>query len=126
MAIYGLGTDIIEIARLEKQLAKSDKLAKRILTEMEYDLFNQHKSPARYLAKRFAAKEAAVKAIGIGIGNGIGWQQMEVSNLESGQPVIKFSGYFAELCKQQGITSSFISISDEQRYAVATVVLETQ
>ena len=126
MAIFGIGTDIIEIARIEKQLSKSDRLAKRILTEAEFDIFSQHGSPARYLAKRFAAKEAAVKAIGIGIGNGIGWQQMAISNLESGQPIIKFSGGFADLCTEHGINSSFISISDEQHYAVATVILETR
>lgn len=124
MAIAGMGTDIIEIARLEKQLAKSDKLAKRILTESEFSVFEQHAHPARFLAKRFAAKEAAVKAIGIGIGNGISWQHVEVRNLESGQPVLHFSGYFAELCEQRGIQHSFISISDEQNYAVATVILE--
>lgn len=124
MAIAGLGTDIIEIARLEKQLAKSDKLAKRVLTEKEFSIFEKHLHPARYLAKRFAAKEAAVKAIGIGIGNGISWQHVEVQNLESGQPVLEFNGHFADLCEQRGITQSFVSISDEQHYAVATVVLE--
>ncbi len=125
MAIFGIGTDIIEIVRLEKHLEKSDKLAKRILTESEFDIFSRHNTPARYLAKRFAAKEAAVKAIGIGIGNGMSWQHMEVSNLESGQPVMTFNGYFAEMCEKLGVKKSFLSISDEQHYAVATVVLET-
>lgn len=124
MTIKGIGTDIIEIARLEKQLEKSDKLAKRILTEYELEIFTEHSNPARYLAKRFAAKEAAVKAIGIGIGNGISWQQVEVQNLESGQPVLKFNGYFAEVCQQMGVNSSHISISDERHYAMATVILE--
>ena len=124
MPIRGIGTDIIEIARLEKQLEKSDRLARRILTESEMAIFASHSTPARYLAKRFAAKEAAVKAIGIGIGNGISWQQVEVQNLESGQPVLKFSGYFAEVCEKAGINTSHISISDEQHYAVATVILE--
>lgn len=124
MAIKGIGTDIIEIARLEKQLEKSDKLAKRILTEYEMEIFTEHATPARYLAKRFAAKEAAVKAIGIGIGNGISWQQVEVQNLDSGQPVLKFNGYFAEMCRKMGVNSSHISISDERHYAMATVILE--
>lgn len=124
MAIVGIGTDIIEIVRIEKQLAKSERLAQRILTETELAIFSEHAYPARFLAKRFAAKEAAVKAIGTGIGNGISWQHIEVSNLASGQPVIAFSGHFASLCKEQGINSSFVSLSDEQHYAVATVILE--
>ncbi|WJG08715.1 holo-ACP synthase [Aliiglaciecola sp. LCG003] len=124
MAIVGLGTDIVEIARLEQQLAKSDRLAVRILTEYEMEIFEQHSYPVRYLAKRFAAKEAAVKALGTGIGHGISWQHIEVQNLDKGQPVLSLSGYFAELCEQRGINSVHVSISDEQHYAVATVLLE--
>ena len=124
MAIVGIGTDIVEIARIEKQLAKSQRLAERVLTPDELAIFTQHPFPARYLAKRFAAKEAAVKAIGIGIGNGISFQHVQVDNLAGGQPVLSFSGKFAEICQQLGVSSSFISISDEQHYAVATVVLE--
>lgn len=125
MAIVGLGTDIVEIVRIEKQLARSQRLAQRVLTDREFEVFSEHKFPARFLAKRFAAKEAAVKAIGIGIGNGIGFQDVEVRNLPSGQPELYFYGRFAELCAQLKITNSFISISDEQRYAMATVVLES-
>ncbi|WP_340680304.1 holo-ACP synthase [Paraglaciecola sp.] len=125
MAIIGLGTDIVEIERIEIQLKKSLRLAQRVLTENELLTFNQHKFPARFLAKRFAAKEAAVKALGIGIGNGVSFQHVEVVNLASGQPTLQFYGKFAELCEQSGVTKSFISISDEQRYALATVVLET-
>lgn len=124
MAIVGLGTDIVEISRFIAQLEKSDRLAQRVLTEAEYQQFLQHKFPARFLAKRFAAKEAAVKAIGTGIGNGIGFQQIEVANLETGQPVLSFSGEFNKRCQQLGVTTCCISISDEQHYAVATVILE--
>lgn len=125
MAIVGMGTDIVEIERLENQLEKSNRLAQRVLTDTELEIFHQQKFPARYLAKRFAAKEAAVKAIGIGIGNGISWQQVEVSNLPSGQPVLHFNGYFAQVCETQGVKHSHLSISDEQHYAVATVILES-
>ncbi|MCV2883552.1 holo-ACP synthase [Aestuariibacter sp. AA17] len=124
MAIVGIGTDIIEIGRLDAHLQKSDKLARRILTDAEFERFNSHSQPVRFLAKRFAAKEAAVKAIGIGIGNGMSWQHVEVRNYESGQPYLVFSGEFARQCELRNITSSHISISDEQHYAVATVVLE--
>tara|TARA_R110002012_G_scaffold234425_1_gene408021 strand:+ start:331 stop:711 length:381 start_codon:yes stop_codon:yes gene_type:complete len=125
MAVMGLGTDIIEIGRIEKQLTRSNRLAQRVLTATELVIFDEHSFPARYLAKRFAAKEAAVKALGIGIGNGISFQDVEVHNLPSGQPFLKFYAKFAQLCEQRNITSSHISISDEQHYAIATVILES-
>jgi holo-[acyl-carrier protein] synthase len=125
MAIVGLGTDIVEISRIESQVKKSQRLAERVLTPFELEIFLQHKFPARFLAKRFAGKEAAVKAIGVGIGNGISFQDVEVRNLPSGQPVLKFYGNFAELCIELKVSNSFISISDEQHYAMASVVLES-
>lgn len=124
MPVAGLGTDIIQIDRLASQLQKSDRLATRILTENEKQQYDEHKFPTRFLAKRFAAKEAAVKALGTGIGNGISWQQIEVRNQPGGQPYLIFTGHFAHLCEQRGINTSFVSISDEQDYAVATVLLE--
>ncbi|MGS2719631.1 holo-ACP synthase [Paraglaciecola aestuariivivens] len=126
MAIKGLGTDIVEIARIAKQLSRSQKLAERVLTQNEWQSFIQHNFPERFLAKRFAAKEAAVKALGTGIGQGISFQQVEVVNLESGQPTLVFSGKFAQLCESLQINGSFISISDEQHYAMATVVLTSE
>jgi len=125
MAVIGLGTDIVEISRLQAQLDKSSRLAERVLTEHELTLFKQHKFPARFLAKRFAAKEATVKALGTGIGRGIGFQQVEVLNRDSGQPYLRFYDQALVLCEQMGINNSFISISDEQAYAVATVILES-
>jgi holo-[acyl-carrier protein] synthase len=125
MAIMGLGTDVVEIARIANQLNKSQRLAERVLTPTEMHTFKAHKFPERFLAKRFAAKEAAVKALGTGIGSGVSFQHVEVVNLSSGQPTLVFSGRFAELCEEYNISRSFISISDEQHYAMATVVLES-
>jgi holo-[acyl-carrier protein] synthase len=125
MAIMGLGTDVVEIARIANQLNKSQRLAERVLTPTEMHTFKVHKFPERFLAKRFAAKEAAVKALGTGIGSGVSFQNVEVVNLSSGQPTLVFSGKFAKLCEEYNISRSFISISDEQHYAMATVVLES-
>lgn len=124
MAIAGIGTDIIEIARLASKGSSIDKLAARVLTAVEFAIYENHASPVRFLAKRFAAKEAAVKALGTGIGNGVSWQHIEVGNDSLGQPFLTFSGHFSALCQQRGITASFVTISDEAHYAVATVVLE--
>ncbi len=124
MAIAGLGTDIVEITRLGDSENVNERLAKRVLTPAEYEHFCEHSAPARYLAKRFAAKEAAVKALGTGIGHGISFQHIEVRNNALGAPELHFSGEFAKQCEARGITRSWVSISDEKHYAVATVILE--
>ncbi len=124
MAIVGIGTDIVEIARIEAQLQRSNRLAQRVLTAVEFTQFEQHSFPARYLAKRFAAKEAAVKALGTGIGNGVGFQHIEISHDPLGQPQLTFADGAKERAEALGVTAMFLSLSDEQHYAVATVVLE--
>lgn len=130
MAIIGLGTDIVEIARIEQSLQRSPALTKRVLTEHEQALFlTQHQihpsNAARYFAKRFAAKEAAAKALGTGIGRGVSFQHIHISNNEQGAPLLHFSDYAAELARQKGVTQIWLSITDEQAYAAATVILES-
>lgn len=125
MAIVGLGTDIVEIARFDMPEDKLQRLAKRVLTDNELSLFEQHNFPVRFLAKRFAAKEAAVKAIGNGIGNGVSFHHVEVVNNDMGKPQLLMLGKMQELCQAAEVTSAHISISDEQHYAVATVILES-
>ncbi|MCL4164688.1 UNVERIFIED_CONTAM: hypothetical protein GTU68_042850 [Idotea baltica] len=116
MAVVGLGTDIAEIERVEKALSRSgDAFAQRILTDSEFEVFQQLKQKGRYLAKRFAAKEAASKALGTGIALGVTFHDFEISNDEHGKPVLKASG----------TKSIHLTISDERHYAVATVLLES-
>lgn len=124
MAIAGLGTDIVEFSRFEKGDRANEALARRVLTDSEWAIFAESKMPSRYLAKRFAVKEAMVKALGTGIGSGVSWQHIEVKNNELGAPFLHLSGEVKRLCEQRGITRSFVSISDERHYAVATVILE--
>ncbi|MDG2677252.1 holo-ACP synthase, partial [Vibrio parahaemolyticus] len=93
MAILGLGTDIAEIERIEKALGRSgEPFARRILSEDEMAKFSQLKQQGRYLAKRFAAKEAASKALGTGIAQGVTFHDFTVSNDELGKPVLMLSG----------------------------------
>lgn len=126
MAIIGLGTDIVEISRIEHSLARSPGLIKRVLTATEQQHFAGHALASRYFAKRFAAKEAAAKALGTGIGRGVSFQHIEISNDQYGRPELKFSGYAAELAKSLGVSHCWLSLSDEQAYAMATVILEAQ
>lgn len=125
MALRGLGTDIVEIARIEHSLQRSPRLVQRVLTEREQQIYQTHPQPARYFAKRFAAKEAAAKALGTGIGRGISFQHFEVSNDANGRPELVLLEQAALLAAELGIIKTWLSISDEQSYACATVVLES-
>lgn len=123
--IFGIGTDIIEIDRIRQAIARTPRLPQRILTPEELDAFNRHRRPEVFLAKRFAAKEAAVKALGTGIGRGISWQHFCVLHDALGRPLLQLSGAAASLATQQGITHWHLSYSDEQAQVVAFVVAET-
>ncbi|MCZ4373257.1 holo-ACP synthase [Vibrio diazotrophicus] len=124
--IVGLGTDIAEIERIEKALNRSgDAFAQRILTESELEVFTNLKQKGRYLAKRFAAKEAASKALGTGIAHGVSFQDFEISNDENGKPVLTLSGKAQQIAQASSVRSVHLTISDERHYAVATVILES-
>ena len=125
MAIVGLGTDIVEIVRIEKLLASSSRLAKRVLTSTEWEYFQSTSQPARYLAKPFAAKEAAAKALGTGIGRGVSFQHIEIRNDDYGAPSVHFTQGAAERLTFLKGVSAHITIADELHYAVATVILES-
>lgn len=125
MAILGLGTDIVEIARIEAVVERSgDRLAQRVLSENEWALYQQHQQPVRFLAKRFAVKEAAAKALGTGIRHGLAFEQFEVVNDALGKPVLVFHARAAEVAAELGVTSIHVTLADERRYACATVIIE--
>ncbi|PVZ85468.1 holo-ACP synthase [Serratia sp. S1B] len=125
MAILGLGTDIVEIVRIEAVVERSgDRLARRILSSAEWQLYQQHQQPVRFLAKRFAVKEAAAKAFGTGIRHGLAFEQFEVFNDPLGKPSIRLHGRAAELAQEMGVKSIHVSLADERHYACATVIIE--
>ncbi|MDX5628499.1 MULTISPECIES: holo-ACP synthase [unclassified Brenneria] len=126
MAILGLGTDIVEIARIESVIERSgERLARRILTENEWAQYQQHQQPVRFLAKRFAVKEAAAKAFGTGIRNGLAFAQFEVFNDELGKPSLRFFAKASELATHLGVKHVHVTLADERRYACATVIIES-
>jgi holo-[acyl-carrier protein] synthase len=126
MAVIGLGTDIAEIERVENALSRSgESFAKRILTDSELTKFTGLKQQGRFLAKRFAAKEAASKALGTGIAMGVSFQDFEITNDALGKPVLTFSGKALEIAQKKQVVNIHLSISDERHYAVATVILES-
>ncbi|HKC30232.1 MAG TPA: holo-ACP synthase [Burkholderiales bacterium] len=125
--IYGVGTDVVEIARIENALARfGERFARRILSESEFNRFKNHRLPAAYLAKRFAAKEAFAKALGTGIHAPANWQGVWVENLPSGQPVLQFSDSLTQFLSRRGVSKAHVSLSDERGVAFATVILECE
>ena len=125
--IYGVGTDVVEIGRIEKALERfGERFARRILCDPELTRFRNHRMPAAYLAKRFAAKEAFTKALGTGIHAPANWHGVWIKNLPSGKPVLQFSDPLKDLLTQRGIRSSHLSLTDERAVAMATVILECE
>ena len=123
--IFGVGTDVVEIARVQKALERwGTRFAHKILCEAELQRFGRHRLPANYLAKRFAAKEAFTKALGTGIRSPAGWHGMWVVNLPSGKPELRFTPDLQALLDRKGVTSAHLSLSDEKGVAFATVILE--
>jgi holo-[acyl-carrier protein] synthase len=124
--IYGIGTDIVSIKRIEDALFRfGDRFLHRILSESEVAEYAYSSQPARFLAKRFAAKEAFSKAFGTGIGGEIGWHDVAVGHDRRGKPIIHSSAQLVARLVKCEIKTSHISISDESEHAIAFVVLET-
>ena len=124
--IYGIGTDIVSIKRIEDALFRfGDRFLHRILNETEVAEYAQSAQPARFLAKRFAAKEAFSKAFGTGIGGEIAWHDVAVGHDQRGKPIINSSPQLLTRLAKSDIKNSHISISDESEHAIAFVVLET-
>ena len=104
---------------------RSPRLIERVLTVDEQVIYQAHAQPARYFAKRFAAKEAAAKALGTGIGRGISFQHFNIRNDEFGRPMLELHGAAADLAAKLGLRQTWLSISDEQAFAMATVIFES-
>jgi len=123
--IFGVGTDIVRVARIQRSLDRyGARFLARVLTESEQRGCRASRHPARFVAKRFAAKEAAVKAMGTGFRRGIGLRQIEVQREPGGPPRLAFHGAARAFLQDRGIVASHLSLSDEDDHAVAVVVLE--
>ncbi len=122
--ILGLGVDLVEVARMEKALARGERIVKRLFTPGEIEYCRRHKEPARHFAARFAAKEAGMKALGTGWSNGVGWQNFEVRLDPRGRPHLLMSGRAAELAKAMGATHTVVSLAHDGGFSIAVVAFE--
>ena len=123
--IYGIGTDIVSIERIQNILNKNrDGFINRVLTDHEKALFANKADSAAFCAKRFAAKEAFSKALGTGIGRVVSFQDLTIRSNEHGKPYFMPSEKLRLYLQEKGIKHGHLSISDESQNALAFVVLE--
>jgi holo-[acyl-carrier protein] synthase len=122
--IIGTGIDLVSCARIHDSWKRfGDKFLNRIFMPGEIAYALKSKYPERHLAARFAAKEAASKAFGTGIGKDLGWQDMEVMRHTSGQPHLLLHGKALELAARLGASGSHLSLTHADDYAAAQVLL---
>lgn len=122
--ILGTGIDLVECERIAQSLSRfGDRFLQRIFLPREIEYCAAQKFPDRHFAARFAAKEAVSKAFGTGIGQQLGWQDIEVHRLESGAPVIELHGKGQELARSRGATGVLISLTHTDHYAAASAIL---
>lgn len=128
--IYGIGTDLCDVRRIEATLARrGDRFAERVLGPNELRVFHARRARAplrgiRFLATRFSAKEAFSKAIGLGIRSPMTWSACEILNEPSGKPVLKLSGALAAWFEARALVAH-VTVTDEGDYAASFVVVET-
>ena len=124
MSIYGIGTDIIDINRIQKVL-KNKKFKKKLFSNNEIKIVENKSNKIASYAKRFAAKEAFSKALGTGISGGILFKDISINNNKKGMPYIELLGKTKTVVKQtiKKNYKIFLTISDEKKYAIAMVVI---
>lgn len=122
--IYGIGTDIVKISRVEKIFKiYGDRFARRILTIEELSQYHKANDKARFLAMRFAAKESITKAMGIGFSKGLRMRDIGIDQNKSGKPFILFSDNGKKIKENLGIGEGYITLSDDYGVAIAFSIL---
>lgn len=121
--ITGIGTDLIEIVRIQRAIEKNPHFMERVYTANEIAYCRRKKNAWQCFAARFAAKEAVSKAFGTGIGP-VGLMEIEILNAENGQPKVVLHGKALQLAADRNIQRVHISLSHSEAYAMATAVLE--
>ena len=125
MALAGIGVDMLEIARMQHALDERPYFIRRLFTEDERMYCEHTARPAEHYAGRFAAREAVLKALGLGFGNGVGIGDVSVVRDDSGRPHALLAGRAAEVAHEQGVREVALSISHTHDVAVANAVAVT-
>ena len=123
--IFGVGTDIVELSRVQETLDRfGAHFVDRLLMDEERALFEANRWPVRFLAMRFAAKEATVKAMGTGFRNGMWIRDVGIINNDWGRPLVIYSERGQGVCDSLGIGASHVSLTDDAGLIVAFAVVE--
>ncbi len=123
--IFGVGTDIVELERVRAIYERfGDHFVQRILMPQEIELFRRSKQPTRFLAMRFAGKEATVKAMGTGFAHGVWLRDVGILNDKWGRPIIIWSARGTRVCERLGIGSGHVSLTDDGGLVLAFAVVE--
>jgi holo-[acyl-carrier protein] synthase len=123
--IFGVGTDIIEVGRVEEKLVRTERLKQKLFTAREIEYCESKHRPAMHFAARFSAKEAFLKAMGTGWSGGHAFSDIEIVNNPAGKPELFVHGKAREFCRGRGIEGMSVSLSHIKDLAAAVVVLET-
>jgi holo-[acyl-carrier protein] synthase len=124
--VIGLGTDLIEIERIEDSIRRfGDRFLDRVFTPGEIAYCLRKKSSAESFAARFAAKEAGAKALGTGISRGISWKEIEVQRQPGERPILHWSGRAAERAEAMGVMNTQLSLTHSRSVAMAIVMIES-
>jgi holo-[acyl-carrier protein] synthase len=123
--VLGVGTDLMEIARIHQSIDRfGERFLRRVFTAREIQYCQRKKNAAESFAARFAAKEAGAKALGTGISRGVSWLELEVSREPGGRPTLELSGRAAERAREIGVASVSLSLTHSKDIALAVVVME--
>jgi holo-[acyl-carrier protein] synthase len=122
--VVGIGVDIVEIERIEKALSNSKSMARRVFSNAEIEYCTGQKNLFQHFAGRFAAKEAALKALGTGWQKGIRWKDVEVVSGPLGRPALVLHNRALEIFEKSGASNGHVTISHAEKYAVAMVIME--
>ena len=123
--IFGVGTDIVELSRIQETYNRfGDHFVARLLMDEERERFARNKWPVRFLAMRFAAKEATVKAMGTGFAHGMWIRDVGIINNDWGRPEVIWSERGQGVCERLGIGSGHVSLSDDAGLVIAFAIVE--
>jgi holo-[acyl-carrier protein] synthase len=123
--IYGIGTDLVEVSRIDKILQRwGEQFVTKVFTPVESDYCKKRAFPPIHFAARFAAKESFLKSLGIGLGMGVGLRDIEMINDQQGKPLLKLHERAENILREAEIKAVHVSVTHTRKYASAVVVLE--
>ena len=123
--IFGVGTDVVELSRIQASYERfGEHFVERILMDEEIELFRRSKQPARFLAMRFAGKEATVKAMGTGFAHGVWLRDVGITSNDWGRPLVIWSARGQGVCDELGIGAGHVSLTDDAGLIIAFAVVE--